>query len=372
MLSTTRLTSIAVTLFALAMVPGLTLPLAAHEIGTTRVSLIALDHARFDIEVATDASSLLEKLETIAGEVPSGTRDPAALQHRLNTLSAIFQQRVNVSFDGARVQPALAWTVSTPGTAAPGAMATIRLSGDVPAGAQALTWRYSWTFTAYPLLDRRTHPAAATEWLDGDRASTPLLLQTATPPESRFALLNRYIALGFTHILPKGLDHVLFVLGIFLVSRRVRPILLQVTAFTVAHSITLALGIRGVVSVPPAIVEPAIALSITYIALENVVMKDLRPWRYAMVFAFGLLHGLGFAGVLRKVGLPPSEFVTALLGFNLGVELGQLTVIGAAFLLVGFWFRDRTWYRARVVLPVSMVIACAGLYWTIQRLNVIA
>ena len=369
MLSRTRAAFVVLSFCTLAMVPSLTLPLDAHEIGTTRVSVIALDRSGFDIEVATDASSLLEKLETVAGETPSGTTDPSALQQRLDTLGPIFLQRVVVSFDGARVQPALKWTVSTPGTTGSGVIATLRLTGDVPVGAQALTWKYSWTFTAYPLVDRRSHEAATTEWLEGDRASTPMPLHVATPAGSRLTLLGRYIGLGFTHILPKGLDHVLFVLGIFLVSRRVRPILLQVTAFTVAHSITLALGIRGTVSVPPSIVEPAIALSIAYIAIENVVMKDLRPWRYAMVFAFGLLHGLGFAGVLREVGLPTSEFVTALLGFNVGVELGQLTVIGAAFLLVGFWFRDRTWYRARVVVPASVVIACAGLYWTVERLS---
>ena len=371
MLSTTRLALVVVSFCVLAMAPSFTSTLGAHEIGTTRVSVMTLDRSRFDIEVATDASSLLEKLESIAGEAPSGTTDPFTLQQKLDALGPIFLQRVTVLFDGARAQPALRWTVTAPGTTGSGAMATLRLTGDVPVEAQALTWKYSWTFTAYPLIDRRT-PAAATEWLEGDRASTPLLLQGAAPGESRVTLLGRYIGLGFTHIVPKGLDHVLFVLGIFLVSRRMRPILLQVTAFTVAHSVTLALGIGGAISVPPSIVEPAIALSIAYIAIENVVMKDLRPWRYAMVFAFGLLHGLGFAGVLKDVGVPPAEFVTALLGFNVGVELGQLAVIGAAFLLVGFWFRDRTWYRARVVLPASLAIACAGLYWTFERLNVIA
>ncbi|MDQ3489097.1 MAG: HupE/UreJ family protein [Acidobacteriota bacterium] len=372
MLCRTRLAFSVILFCALGMAPSLTLPLAAHEIGTTRVSVNALDRSRFDIEVVTDAGSLLEKLETIAGEPPSGTTDTSALQQKLDALGPIFQQRVIVSFDGTRVQPALRWTVSPPATTGGASNATLRLTGDVPVGAQALTWKYSWTFTVYALVDRRTQEAATTEWLEGDRASTPMSLQAAVPAQSRLTLLGRYVVLGFTHILPKGLDHVLFVLGIFLLSQRVRPILLQVTAFTVAHSITLALSIYGLVSLPASIVEPAIALSIAYIAIENVVVKDLRPWRYAVVFAFGLLHGLGFAGVLQEVGLPPSQFLTALLGFNVGVELGQLTVIGAAFLLVGFWFRDRTWYRARIVLPASVVIACAGLYWTLERLNFIA
>lgn len=355
----------------LATIPALTPALWAHEIGTTRVSVIALDHARFEIEVVTDATALLEKMETVAGDPLSAPTDPAVVQSKLAALGAIFQNRLAVTFDGVRVQPELHWSVAPSGTAAGSPIATLRLTGDVPTEARALTWKYSWTFTAYSLTDRRGQ-APTTEWLEGDRSSTPVSVAVPVSSESHSSLAARYVVLGFTHILPKGVDHVLFVLGIFLVGRRLRPILLQVTAFTIAHSLTLALSIHGAVSVPPSIVEPAIALSIAYIAIENVLMKDLRPWRYAMVFAFGLLHGLGFAGVLREVGLPPSDFMTALLGFNVGVELGQLTVIGAAFLLVGFWFRDRTWYRARVVVPASVMIACAGLYWTFERLNFIA
>jgi hydrogenase/urease accessory protein HupE len=279
---------------------------------------------------------------------------------------------VVVDFGGTRIEPELTWRVAPATATGASPIATIRLTGDVPAAAGPLTWKYLWTFTAYSLTDRRVAEGAATQWLEGDKNSPPLSLDISSPNDSRLALVGQYVVLGFTHILPKGLDHVLFVLGIFLVGRRLRPILLQVTAFTIAHSITLALSITGIFTLPASIVEPAIAFSIAYIAIENVVVKDLRPWRYGMVFGFGLLHGLGFAGVLRELGLPPSAFVPALFGFNVGVELGQLTVIGAAFLMVGVWFRDRTWYRSRVVLPASVMIACAGLYWTLERLNVIA
>lgn len=345
--------------------------LSAHEIGTTRVSVLALDRSSFDIEVVTDATALLEKLETIAGEQPSQATDPADVQRRLDALGSTFQGRVVVAFGGTRVEPALGWSVAPPNATGASPIATIKLSGKVPDAAGPLTWKYLWTFTAYSLTDRRIGDSAKAHWLEGDDASLPISLEDPSPAESRVSLVGRYIVLGFTHIVPKGLDHVLFVLGIFLVSRRLRPILLQVTAFTIAHSITLALSITGIFTLPSSIVEPAIALSIAYIAIENVIVKDLRPWRYAMVFGFGLLHGLGFAGVLRELGLPPSDFLAALFGFNVGVELGQLAVIGAAFLAVGFWFRDRTWYRSRVVLPASLAIACAGVYWTLERLNVI-
>jgi hypothetical protein len=177
----------------------------------------------------------------------------------------------------------------------------------------------------------------------------------------------RYLTLGFTHIVPYGLDHVLFVLGLYLLSGRARTVLWQVSAFTVAHSITLGLSMAGVIAAPPTIVEPLIALSIAYVAIENIFLSELRPWRIALVFAFGLLHGMGFAGVLSELGLPPGDFVTALLTFNLGVEVGQLAVIGAAFVLLGWRWGSRQWYRSRVVAPVSAAIACVAIYWTVER-----
>jgi hypothetical protein len=124
----------------------------------------------------------------------------------------------------------------------------------------------------------------------------------------------------------------------------------------------------GLVSVSPRVVEPLIALSIAYVAIENMFISELKSWRVALVFGFGLLHGMGFAGALRELGLPRSEFVTALLTFNVGVEAGQLAVIGTAFLVVGWYSADRVWYRRRIVVPASLAIACTAVYWTIQRL----
>src|SRR5262249_14888377 len=157
-----------------------------------------------------------------------------------------------------------------------------------------------------------------TSWLEGNQTSAPIPVGSPAPA-GRFSAW-RYLLLGFTHIVPKGLDHMLFVLGIYLLSGRARTVLCQVSAFTVAHSITLGLSMYGLVSVPAKIVEPAIAISIAYVAIENIFLKQLKSWRIALVFTFGLLHGMGFAGALKEVGLPRSEFLTALLTFNAGVE----------------------------------------------------
>ncbi|MGB1209501.1 MAG: HupE/UreJ family protein, partial [Paracoccaceae bacterium] len=152
--------------------------------------------------------------------------------------------------------------------------------------------------------------------------------------QSDWATLGGYIPVGFDHILPKGLDHILFVLGLFFLAPRIRPLLWQVTAFTLAHSITLTLAALGLVQVPGHIVEPLIAASIVYVAIENLTSDRISTWRPVVIFGFGLLHGLGFASVLADFGLPDGQYLPALLGFNIGVEVGQLTVLLGIFLLV--------------------------------------
>jgi hydrogenase/urease accessory protein HupE len=191
----------------------------------------------------------------------------------------------------------------------------------------------------------------------------------AAPPAARDeeSVVGRFLKLGFTHILPEGLDHILFVLGLFFFSTLFRPLLLQVTAFTIAHSITLGLSLLGIVSLPSRLVEPLIALSIVVVALENIFFRKMRPSRFLIVFLFGLVHGLGFAGVLKGLGLPENQFLKVLISFNLGVEGGQLAVIAIAAALTG-WMWKKPWYFKRVVVPVSVLIAATGLFWFVQRI----
>jgi hypothetical protein len=184
---------------------------------------------------------------------------------------------------------------------------------------------------------------------------------------SRTEIFSVYLQLGFTHIIPLGFDHILFILCLFLLSPKLKTIIWQATAFTIAHSITLGMAMYGVVSAPSHIIEPVIALSILFIAVENVITDKLKPARILIVFAFGLIHGLGFAGVLKDLGLPQKDFVNALISFNLGVELGQICIILGAWWLFGKWFNQKPWYRGRIVNPMSVFIAMIALYWTIER-----
>jgi len=152
-----------------------------------------------------------------------------------------------------------------------------------------------------------------------------------------------------------------------LLSTKLRPLVWQISAFTVAHTLTIFLGVLQIIKISPSIVEPIIAISISYIAIENIFFKDLTKWRPLVVFIFGLLHGLGFAGILNEIGVSPSYLVTSLISFNIGVELGQLAVIIICYVLIGFWFGSKSWYRSRLTTPLSALIAVIGLFWFVQR-----
>ena len=172
---------------------------------------------------------------------------------------------------------------------------------------------------------------------------------------------------GFEHIIPKGLDHILFVLGLFFSCLNFRSLLLQVTAFTIAHSITLILAALGFITLKGNIIEPLIALSIVWIAVENCLFKKPSRWRPVIVFMFGLLHGLGFAAVLNHYGIPKDNFISLLLSFNIGVELGQIAVLMIAFIVVNLILRQ-SWQNQKIRIPASIIIGCFGLFWFIERI----
>jgi small-conductance mechanosensitive channel len=178
----------------------------------------------------------------------------------------------------------------------------------------------------------------------------------------------KYIITGFEHIIPYGFDHILFILCVFFLNTNLKKIILQASMFTLAHSLTLALAMYGVINPPGNIIEPLIAISIVFLALENIFQTKVKPWRMVMVFLFGLVHGMGFAGALSDMGMPRYAFANALISFNIGVELGQMVIILAMYFLVARQFSQKTWYRSRVVVPASLLIALIAGYWTVERI----
>ena len=184
---------------------------------------------------------------------------------------------------------------------------------------------------------------------------------------SWFKKIYIFIKAGFEHIIPQGLDHILFVLGLFFSSLKFRSLIIQVTAFTLAHSITLALAAVGVVKLQLSLVEPLIFLSIVWVAIENTIFKQTTKWRPLVIFGFGLLHGLGFAALLTQYGLPKDNFISLLLAFNVGVELGQLAVLIMTFILVRAIFR-KSQNKNQLKIPASIIIGLVGLYWFVDSL----
>lgn len=184
--------------------------------------------------------------------------------------------------------------------------------------------------------------------------------------DNLFSDIINYLIIGFEHIVPKGLDHILFVIGLFLFSPKMKPLIIQVSAFTLAHTITIFLGVLEIVKLSGQIVEPIIALSISYVAVENIIFKKVSLWRPIVIFAFGLLHGLGFAGVISEIGLSQTNFILTLISFNVGVEFGQLFVILVCF-GIAYWIKEKMWYKKYFTNPLSMLIAIIGLYWFFER-----
>ena len=180
-----------------------------------------------------------------------------------------------------------------------------------------------------------------------------------------------YLRLGFTHVIPLGFDHILFILGLFFLNSNLKSVLIQCTVFTLAHSVTLGMTVAGYIYAPSYIIEPLISLSIMIVAIENLFNQKLKSWRLITVFSFGLVHGMGFASALSGCGLSKKSFLSSLMAFNLGVEFAQVVVILIAFITVGIWFSKKDWYRQLIVYPLSMLIACIAFYWTLERLMLV-
>ncbi len=349
------------------------LRLAAHDFTISEARLkLGQDHFEMALICDLDAFALGAPpdadSQALAETLASMPREE--LEPLLNKLRDFLQRRIRLRFDGEAADlrisfPELGKPLSE--NRIPTFIGTrAHFEGRIPEDASHFTLMASRSLPPVSLVvERHNFPPDAPLLLTRGAQSDPIALQ-APARRGWSAVMRQYLGLGFLHIVPRGLDHILFVLGLFLMAARMRPLLLQVTAFTLAHTITLALAVLAIFSLPARLVESLIALSIVYVAVENLFAKELKPHRLLIVFLFGLLHGLGFAGVLAELGLPPGGTVLALIAFNIGVELGQISVLLFAFLLLGR-LRDRPEYRKWVVVPGSLLIGAIGLYWVVER-----
>jgi hydrogenase/urease accessory protein HupE len=244
----------------------------------------------------------------------------------------------------------------------------IRITGQLATDVQTIDIALPLELGSTVIVATHADGSTSTRAVGNGERSGPLRVDGRPGWRDRLATFGRFILSGFEHIIPLGLDHILFIAALALGAPRLGALVKLATVFTAAHSLTLALAAFEVVRAPPAIVEPLIALSIAAVAIENILSRERpRTSRMAVVFAFGLLHGLGFAGVLRDVGLPAGQHVPALLGFNIGVELGQLAVIAAVLALLALARRAPV-LQAKAVGVASLAIACVGVFWTVERI----
>ena len=342
----------------------------SHQDGVATLDIeLALEGflARIDLSAVTDtneseAAARYDELRALEGP---------ELEAEFERFWPLMAARLRFSSDGAPLTPELS-KVSVPGVGNIDLprLSQIQVTAVLPAGARNVDIGWDREFGA--LVLRQVGVGSPYEaYLPAGTSSGPFPI-AGGGELGTWETLARYIAVGFEHIVPKGLDHILFVLALFFLSPTLRALLWQISAFTLAHTVTLAAGVTGLVSVPGEIVEPIIAASIVFVAVENTLSSGLSRWRPIVVFVFGLLHGLGFACVLQEFGLPADRLVPALIGFNVGVELGQLAVIACAFALVGYWFRNKTWYRPVISIPGSLMIALVGAYWFLERVGIVA
>jgi len=352
----------------------------AHEIRPSIADLDLNEEGGYTLSIQTNAEALLTGIgsehedtdEARNADAYNALRAlaPEALSERVGAFQETFLSELVFSFDGVQGK-ALSVTIEVPpvGDLDLARDSIIKISGEMPDGARNFEWAWPAKYGASVVrvnLDGVPSDEGYSAYLSVGEKSEQISLQSASV-RGFWEIVREYIHIGFTHILPLGLDHILFVVGLFLLSTKFSPLLWQITAFTVAHTVTLALGILGYVSISPAIVEPLIAASIVYVAVENIMTNQLSKWRPLIVFGFGLLHGLGFAGVLQEIGLSSSHFVTGLIAFNIGVELGQLAVIAICFITVGYWFGKKPWYRQYITTPASIGIALIASWWVYER-----
>ena len=351
---------------------------SAHELRPA-VAHLSVDADRIEIELELVLEPLIADLD-LSSIFDTNESPKAALHDELRALTARaleeqlraewprIAQDITILSGETRVVPELsAVEIAEIGDVELPRESKIVLSAALPAGSDPIKFGWVAENGGLAVQQMTDDPDTAySAYLTGGQLSDPIPREGASG-QSWLSVFGNYIKIGFEHIVPKGLDHILFVLGLFFFSLQMRPLLWQISAFTLAHTVTLALATLGLVNLPATIVEPLIAASIVYVAVENIFHRRYNQWRTAIVFGFGLLHGLGFASVLGDIGLEPSRFLTGLIGFNIGVEIGQLSVIAAAFLLVASWAGRKPWYQSVIATPASVAIALVGAWWFIER-----
>ncbi len=377
-----------------------------HELGPFQVYGTFLRSGAFQLDVKIDD-------EHLAPDQLGGPSRPTRYG-RIAGLNGLVEQRfgrflsdladsLTISFDGVPVRPTLAMDPESAGgpAAAGGGLpsrATMRVAGWIPGGARSFTFASSLRIKSYPLVLHCEEDESSTwRWVAGGETSPAYELARRVVPPPSSTLARRCFATGFDHVLPHGPAPLLLAAAIFLLARRLRTALLMLAALALGQGLGLALALRGAAPVRPALLETLLALAVAAVAMAG--LRDLPPslrprlrppaapanrsparlslavlvplTGTAALLLVGALFGIAFAQAapaLPAAPLTPPQVPAAAAGFTLGAAAAELAVVAVAFVLVGLPFRDKTWYRGRVVVPICCLIAVISLYWSLSGL----
>jgi hypothetical protein len=342
-----------------AIAAGVCSSAGAHEAEHTAVSIAFERDGSFVLDVANDPNWLRLRLESFAAldgrvENPAQRENPAepgprgVAIARMQALGAIFIDRIVFFVDGHEVRPlSVEYIAPPPGSGGQAPAGVYRLRGRVPANSKILRWYYGMVLDGYPLAMTRADGRVYHEWIvAGDAWSRAIDLSGQFAEPTRLELARGYWSRGFGLILPRGAGHVLFVLGLLLLNLRARPIALQIAAFTLSSVAALWLTALGVMSISAAVTSPLLAASVAYVAIENLATSELKPWRLAAVFMFGLIHGSAFGRRVDELVLTRSELPAALAWITAGIETAVFAIAG--LLLLALIAGSRTMAATRI------------------------
>jgi hypothetical protein len=364
----------------------LALPLSADVVRPALIEISVYTSGRIDVEIRASIEALMTGINgryTNTQEAPNAEEydryrvmQSDELLQAFDSFKAELLEGVDLQLDEQSIVLRFdSIKIPAPGYTKVPRISVINLTGQASRDNKQLTWYYPLRFGDHATRVRQVDKEneqwhwSQHQWIKQDVYTQPYTLDELFTRQSLASVFKTYVVAGFEHILPLGMDHILFVAGIFLFSLRMKPLLWQVTMFTLAHSITLSLSMLDILSLPSRVVEPLIALSIAYVAVENILRLRLHNSRLWIVFGFGLLHGLGFASILSEFGMPRDDFALALISFNIGIEFGQLAIIALGYITLAAWFKNPQTYRRVVVIPLSALISLIGLYWFWERLE---
>ncbi len=361
---------------ALALLAGLPWAARGHELGTLRTTATFDNKGNWEATIIVDREHIPPGFAANA-RLPSRYGPVAGLPGNLavsaGPVLAAVANDSEASFDG---HAAAVKRVDWIDTGRAASEWSLRLSGPIPAGARTFTWINRARLGSY-LLTLRTDgdPVPARMWVEGGEASASFPLPVSVVPPATGALVRRFFRSGLTNVLPNGAEDAIFLFGVFLFSWRRRSVLLQAGAFAAAEGLALATTAMAMATAGPAIPVAAVrllmALSVVWVAVDNVFARRAGAGRTALVFGFGLAHGMGFGYIFRHDAPLPSGTLPALVSYAGGIGLGQLAVVLVSFVLVGQPYREEAWYRRRVVVPASLLIAALGILWVAQRAGVV-